>query len=228
VIAKAGTLSVDSACLAMIAHADAAIRYWGARGLQGIVPSVISAGPARAIAAVQAALAKETSGVVAAELVHALAALNDYPALLDGLDKYANLFATAVPDVNMLSAATEGLNKLNAQTASKPAADKVRAARVSMRLASFTAQQNSAAAKAAEQGLPSDFVTAVNRLLEAATRVANAAGGASPAPALRPPTGRDADELLFNTGSTFGTPTNDGAVQGKITGVGRPTAIKAP
>jgi hypothetical protein len=228
VIARTDHLNVDAACIAMVANKDAAVRYWGARGLTDIASSVIAVSPRNAVNALRAALAKpENSGVVAAELVNALNEYNDYAATLEGLDHFSKLFEKSVPDVNMLSAATKALVKIGTQTASKPAAEKELAATVSARLASFTAQQYNAAAKAAADvgGLPTDYTNHVNRLLDAATKVA-AAGAGVP---LKTPTGATPDELQMNMGSIFGSPAgNKGTLQNTMAKVPVPGPISVP
>jgi hypothetical protein len=223
------TLSTDRTLIEMLKSKDAAVRYWGARGLSDISDRMVQIGGHAVQAVVDAlgAQAKvETSGVVQQELIKALIQYGTFVPLLDALNAISNQMETAIPDVPTLQTAALGLEFVGKSMGTALAPDKVKAAAVACRAASFAAQQlqkNEDSSKAIGATVAPEYVAAVQKVVEAATKVAGGASGKSyPAPG-----GTDTPEFLKNVLDLFGAPGNHkGKLQTDIPSVPVPPAVK--
>jgi hypothetical protein len=226
-----GTLSTDRYLVQMLPNDDAAVRYWAARGLTDISGPLVKTGNLavqRAVGALSAQAKIEKSGVVEQEIVKALIQYGAFAPLLDALNAISNQMETSVPDAAMLQTAALGLDFVNRSMGSALAVDKIRAAGVAARLASFAAQQlknNEAGMQTMDPKatVPAPYVAAVQRLVDGAAKVAGAAAS-KPYPT---PTGASSDELLLNVNGLFGTPGGRaGTLQGDIKSVAVPPVAK--
>jgi len=200
-----GTLSTDSFLIQMLQNKDAAVRYWAARGLADISKGLVSSGAGKVIKALGDQAKIETSGVVAQELIKALIQYQAFGPLLDSLGALTNQMEAAIPDVATLQTATLGLDFVSRSMAGSLADDKSKAVTIAARTASFAAQQqvkNEEALKVIDGAatLPTEYSSAVRKVIDAAMRVYNGAASA-PKPA---PTGNSAGELLLNVNLLFG------------------------
>jgi hypothetical protein len=225
------TLSSERPLEDMLKNEDVAVRYWGARGLTDLSSALLKVGGMavqRALDALGSQAKVEKSGIVEQEIVKALIQYGAFAPLLDALGAISNQMETAIPDLAMLQTASLGMDSASKSVAGASAADKTKAATVAARLASLAAQQ----LKNNEQSLqsvdptariPGDYMTAVQRVMEAATKVAGGAAGKTyPTPA-----GKTADELLLNVNALFGTPGGrGGTLQADMKDVPVPPAVK--
>jgi hypothetical protein len=200
------TLSTDSFLIPMLQNADPAVRYWAAKGLADISPGLVSAGlQAKAQAALGDQSKVETSGVVSQQIIQALIQYKAFGPLLDALNAVTTQMEMTIPDVATLQTAAQGLNFVSGLMAAASPADKIKAATVAARLASFAAQQqknNETAIKVIDPTatLPPDYVSAVKTSVDASVKVINGAA-VKPFPV---PTGATAVELLLNVNGLVG------------------------
>jgi hypothetical protein len=225
------TLSTDTTLVQMLSSDDAAVRYWGARGLVDISGNLAKIG-GTAVRNVVKALGDrakvESSGIVQQEIVRALIQYSGFAPLLDALNATGDQMEAGIPDAALLETAALGLDFVGKSMGGAAAADKVKAATVAARAASYAAQQlkkNEEAVKTidASATVPADYVAAVQRVVDGATKVAGAAAGKT----YSVPTGTSSYELLMNVNGVFGTPGDRaGKLQGDLTGVPVPSKVK--
>jgi hypothetical protein len=226
------TLSTDQPLLLLVKNDDAAVRYWGARGLTEISSRLMASGvgpTTNMIVAGLGARAKvETSGIVQQEIVKALIQYKAFAPLLDALDAISSQMETGMPDTALLETAALGLDFVNKSMGGALAAEKVKGATNAARLASFAAQQ----LKKNEEGVKTidpaakvapDFAAAVRKVVDTAAKAAGGATGTTyPAP-----TGDTPAELLMNVNNLFGTPGGRaGKLQTDVKNVPVPPAVK--
>lgn len=220
------TIATDKTLMGMLKNPDPSVRYWGARGLAQIAPDLKVVGDQPAIAALKAAGAVETSGVVIEEIIKALIIYDDFPALTVVLDAVSSHLSKGIPDTRMLVAAANGLDAISGKVASATSADKAHVAEIAVKLASFTSQQlaaNKAAHDAIGTTVPKDYLDASNALIEAAAKVAGNAAGKTYS--WKKTT--DTDEFQLDVNTLFGTPPNKPVqIQTDLPGVKPPPAIK--
>lgn len=232
-MAQLGTLSSDRPLMDLLKNPDQAVRYWAARGLVDISGSLIAAGgDARVRVALADAAKVEKSGVVHVELIKALVAYDNggkaFAPLLDALEAISDQMATSIPEVATLQTATLGLDAITKYVATAADADKVRAAKVAARIASFAAQQqkkNEAVLATGGLTLPADYIKATQNVVNSATKVGSAASGTT---LTTPPTRPGTDELLMHVNVTFGTGTTAGDLQKAMKTVPIPPTISGP
>ncbi len=226
------TLSTEMPLELLLKNNDAAVRYWGARGLADLSGDLMKVGGRpvqRVVDALDVQAKVEKSGIVEQEIVKALIQYGAFAPLLDALGAISNQMEAANPDMDMLQTASLGLDMVSKSMATAGAMDKTKAATVASRLASFAAQQlknNEQSLQSADSAakVPADYLTAVQRVVEAATKVAAGASAKSYAV----PTGASTDELLLNVNGLFGTPGGRGGkLQGDMTAVPVPPAVKS-
>ncbi len=224
------TLSTDRALMLMVQSKDAAVRYWGAKGLGDMSVKLMSVGKAPAVAALRNAGKTETSGVVVQEIITALDRYGDLPAMVDVLTAISGTMQTANPDLSLLQSVAQGLDSVAKGVPAAPG-DKTSAANAAARLASFAAQQlmnNDRAIKAIDKTatVPPENLAAVKKVVDAAVKVINAAAGKN---YFAPPP-QDPGELLMNVNTIFGTPppgSKAGLLQADLKAVTVPPAVKA-
>ena len=226
------TLSTDQPLLSLIKSDDAAVRYWGAKGLTDISARLMSGGVGPTTNLIVTGLGTrakvETSGLVQQEIVKALIQYKAFAPLLDALDAISNQMEAGVPDTALLETAALGLDSVSRSMLSAAAADKVKGATDAARLASFAAQQqkkNEEAVKAIDPAanVAADYAAAAQKVVEAATKVAGGATGTT----YPTPTGTSPDELLLNVNNLFGTPGGRaGKLQTDVTSVPVPPKVK--
>jgi hypothetical protein len=216
------TLSSDAALQAMLTNSDAAVRYWAVCGLTSLASQEKRAGASATISALQKAAKAEPSSIVAQELIKAFKEYEDPAGTVEALNVLATKMNTTIPDIATLQAATAGL-----QYVATKIPDKVKAATAAANLASSAAQQAVAYEKSqADQGatLPPGYLSAVQKLVDAATQAANAAAGGG----ISTPVGTIPAEILLNVNGTFGTPGGKaGTLQGKLAPVPVPAMLNA-
>jgi hypothetical protein len=231
-IQELNTFSTDGALIQMLQSSDPALRYWGARGLgdKDIVRRELSVGPTRVITALCNAGKVETSGVVVQEIISALSKYQDVTKLVDVLEAVSNQMSKSSPDVPMLQSVAVGLEAVAAGVAGADAKDKVKAATVAARLASFAAQQEVMADKLIKSvdksaTLPAELIGAVEQVVKSATRAMGAAAGKQyPAPQ-----GSKPEEVMLNVNMLVGTPGgNAGNLQKDLQNVPVPPVVAAP
>jgi len=221
------TLSSDSALIAMLKNTDPSVRYWGARGLGDIAEKLKAIGPLRAITALRDCAKAEKSGVVAQEIIKALAVFGDLPALLVALESVSVQMKAAIPDSGMLQAAALGLNTIEAGISKADAADKLTAATLAAKLASFAAQQQfnyHLQQTAVASSVPPEYMKAVQDVVDAAVKVMGSAAGKSYAHV----SGDAPPEVLLNLNTLVGAPGASGIIQKDMAGVPAMQAVKKP
>jgi hypothetical protein len=169
------TLSADAVLMDMLKNPDASVRYWGAKGLAGIVQSMKLVGAQAVVKALDNAAKGEKSGVVLQEIVKALALYEDLGGILDALDAVGTLMKGSISDKGIIDAATVALHAVDKSIKTAAPAAKVAALVASLaaqqQLLSFNAQQ------AIGQALDKAYTSSVTSLLEAALKVLNDASG---------------------------------------------------
>jgi hypothetical protein len=224
------TLSSEQPLILVLPSEDPAVRYWAARGLSDLAPDLMRVGGPpvdRVVKALGDRAKIEKSGIVEQEIVKALIQYGAFVPLLNALTAISNQMETAIPDLTLLQ--TASLDSVNKSIAGALAADKIKAATVAARLASFAAQQLKNNEKAIQSidptaKVPAEYVAAVQRVVEAATKVVGGAAGKT----YPVPTGASVDELLLNVNGLFGTPGGrGGTLQADIPSVPVPPAVKA-
>jgi hypothetical protein len=222
-----GTLSTDRYLEQMVDDADPSVRYWAARGLYDISSQINMTGGLtlqRAVTALSNRGKVETSGIVETEIIKDLIVFQAAGPLLDSLEAVTGQMEAAVPDVAMLQTIAVGLDFINKSMAS---ADKAKAANVAARAASFAVQQevcNEKVIKANDPAakVPSEYIGAVQRVVESAVKVANSAAGKTYSLKTA-----SFDELQLSTFDTFGTPGGRaGTLQGDLKTVKVPPKVK--
>ena len=233
-IAQAKALSADAALeTLMVPNSNAAIRYWGAKGLENILPELMKVGGAavtRALNALNNTIAHETSGVVKQEIIRALGAAGDVPALQTAADALASQLQSGPADHETIDAAATAMIQLDALIKKGATIDKAKVANSAAMIASFSAQQLQAMqARQNASGAPGDIPTAYSDSVRAAVIAAvNVLNGAAGKTAFTAP-GKEAgpDEIQFNVdGITGSSSSGAGSLQKIIPGVPVPPAIK--
>jgi hypothetical protein len=223
------TVSSEDTLIVMLTNKDPAVRYWGARGLgakelSDKIKQVGGSYVAKAVKGLQTQAGNEDSGPVAQEIVKALVVYADPAALLAALDAIGKKLQAGTPEVSLLQTAVVGLDALTTLVSSASAADKEKAAGVAAKLASFAAQQQAKYAESLKNGgetLPQDYADATQGVVEAAVRVANAAGGGG----LKVGKAASPAQLLVDVNNTFGMEGKPGELQRKMPQVGIPPAV---
>jgi hypothetical protein len=222
-----GTLSTDKYLEQMIDNTDPAVRYWAARGLYDISSLINMTGGLtlqRAVNALSNRGKVETSGIVETEIIKDLIQFQAASPLLDALEAVTGQMETTIPDVAMLQTVAVGLDFINKSMAS---IDKAKAANVAARAASFAIQQEVCSEKVIKANepdakVPTEYIGAVQRVVESAVKIANSAAGKTYA--LKTST---FDELQLTTRDIFGTPDGRaGALQGDLKTVKVPPKVK--
>lgn len=174
-------IAVDPQMCRALAHPNPAVRYWAAKALAAMVPELLQAPnlkPAakKSIEALGAALAKENSSPVRAQMLRGLAVAGEIKPVVDSLSKSAEAFRTGTPDITDLDAATVALGALADAAAEglrskhlKPQ-DEAAALTAAANVASFAAQQ------AFNRKFEGAQVSAVAEVVNAAFRVVNVFG----------------------------------------------------
>lgn len=221
------TLSTDKYLEQMIANDDPSVRYWAARGLYDISSQINSTGGLTLQRAVNALAGRgkvETSGIVETEIIKDLKEFQAAGPLLDALESVTGQMEAAIPDVAMLQTVAVGLDFISKSMANLP---KDKAANVAARAASFAVQQevcNEKVIKASDPSgsIPREYVAAVQRIVDAAVKVANSAAGKTYSIKTS-----SFDEMQLSANDTFGTPGGRaGALQGDIKTVQVPPKVK--
>ncbi|MGN6367584.1 MAG: hypothetical protein ACTHN5_04920 [Phycisphaerae bacterium] len=231
-ISEARALSADAALEnIMISNPNPAIRYWGAKGLEGILPELMKVGGAavtRALTALNNTIAHETSGVVKQEIIRALGAAGDVGALQTAADALADQLQSGPADHETIGAAGTAMSQLDPLIKKGATVDKTKLATSAARIASFAAQQLQAMeARQGESGgdVPTNYSDSVRDAVTSAIAVLNDLAGSK---AFTAP-GKDADsnEIQFNVNAITGSASSGpGSLQKVIPGVPVPPAIK--
>jgi hypothetical protein len=241
-IASAKALSADGAFeKIMMPSPNAALRYWGAKGLEGIMGELINVGPDskdRALKALNKAIAHETSGVVKQQIILALGAAGDVGALQTAADVLASQLQDSSPDHETIDAAGTALAQLDALLKKGATVDKAKVAKSAAWIASFSAQQlrglagrgtDNAAADAAPE-VPEAYTQSIYNTVSSAIAVLNDLAGQGAFATVHPPVPGDvreySNELQFAVDGIAGSPTTDGALQKLIPGVPVPPPVK--
>jgi hypothetical protein len=226
------TIATDRFLVQMLGNDDVAVRYWAARGLSNISKPLVQAGGLtleRVVNALAAQAKVEKSGIVEQEIVKTLIQYGKFVPLLEALNAIGSQMEKSVPDAAVLQTVSLGLDSVSKTIDDAVADDKVKAATVAARLASFATQQlmsneKSIQAVDPQAKVPADYFAAVQRVVEGATKVA---GGAIRA-AYAVPKGRSAEELMMNVNGLFGTPGGkNGKLQADMPRVPVPPMIQA-
>ncbi len=227
-IANLGTLDSDHPLEEMLKNSDAAVRYYGAKGLgmPALAASEKSAAaptggvPVDVIKKLADAAKKETSNVVQEEIIKTLIVYEGAGALVDAVDTISAQMQSTPPEAGTLQMAAQALNVVTSKIGSLTAAEKAKIPVVAVNSASYAVQQYRVAEKMAKEeskDVPQELTAATLKLVDAAAKAAGAALGK----AIKIDVSSvDSAELDLNL--AFGTP--DGA--GKIPGVPAPKAIK--
>ena len=233
-IAQAKALSADAALEnIMIPNSNAAIRYWGAKGLENILPELMKVGGdavKRALTALNTTIAHETSGVVKQEIIRALGAAGDGAALETAADALASQLQAGPADHETIDAAATAMSQLDALMKKGATIDKAKVANSAAMIASYSAQQLPAMQKRLQESggpgdIPPAYSDSVRAAVTAAINVLNDAAGKN---AFTPP-GKDSgpDEIQFNVDSITGSASaGAGSLQKIFPNVPVPSAIK--
>ena len=234
-IAQAHALSADGALeTIMIPNSNSAIRYWGAKGLENILPELMKVGGdavKRALTALNTTIATEKSGVVKQEIIRALGAAGDVAALQTAANALAAQLAAGPADHETIDAAGTAMSQLDALLKKGATVDKTNVARSAAMIASYSAQQLQAMkTRATDAGdpaenIPTAYSDSVRNAVTAAISVLNDAAGKN---AFTIP-GKDAgpDEIQFNVDSITGSASaGKGSLQKIIPDVPIPAPIK--
>jgi hypothetical protein len=232
-VAQAKALSADAALeKLMVPNPNAAIRYWGAKGLEYILPDLMKVGGAavtRALTALNTTIAHETSGVVKQEIIRALGAAGDVPALQTAADALASQLQGGPADHETIDAAATAMTQLDGLIKKGAAIDKAKVANSAAMIASFSAQQlqnlQTHQKDSGTPDIPTAYSDSVRSAVAAAISVLNDVAGKN---AFTAP-GKDAgpDEIQFNVdGITGSASSGAGSLQKVVPGVPVPPAIK--
>ena len=235
-IAELHTLSTDSALEGMLKNANPAVRYWGAKGLAGIVPELQNVGGAaitNAVGALVAALKTEKSGIVgSADHGKPLGKTNDVKTVQQGVDILASQIAAKSMDTETLDAAAIGLAQLDAairvSANGMGKADVSSAAKSVAWTASFVAQQQVALSEklsADQSDLPDGYAASTENVVTMAIRALNDMSGRG---TFKAPSGDESpDALQLMVDGLTGTPTTgQGELQKVMPDVPVPPVIK--
>jgi hypothetical protein len=228
-IAQTKTLSADAALESMLKHSNPAIRYWGAKGLTDIMDEIakIPSSKTRAINTLTDALSKETSGVVKQQIIRALIAADDAPAVITATQILADQLQKGISDHETLDAAAAALNQIDTLIKGGTTVDVPSTAQAAAFTASFAAQQLVALKAQLPEGVtdvPEDMRSSTANVANKAINVLNDLAGKSPFT----PVARTAspEEIQFATDSITGSSSAPGDLQKMIPGVPIPPAIK--
>ncbi|HUO09969.1 MAG TPA: hypothetical protein VM008_16815 [Phycisphaerae bacterium] len=240
-IASAKALSADGAFEnIMLPSTNAAVRYWGARGLEGILADLIKVGTAaknRALEALNKAIAKENSGVVKQQIIRALGAAGDVEALQTAADALAMQLQNPSPDHETIDAAGTALSQLDALLKKGATVDKAKVAKSAAWIAAFSAQQLRAVAGRgadntspdAAPEVPEAYTQSIYSTVSSAIAVLNDLAGKGAFPTVHAPVGdvrEYSNELQFAVDGIAGSATAAGTLQKLIPGVPVPPAIR--
>jgi hypothetical protein len=234
-ITEMQTLSTDSTLEGMLKNSSPAVRYWGAKGLGGIIPDLEKVGGAaisNAVNGLLTALKTEKSGIVKAQMVEALAKTSDVRTVVQGLDILSSQLAGGTADSDTLDATAAGLSQLDAaiRAAGTGVAkgDAAAAAKSAAWTASFAAQQQVALSEklsADQSDLPDGYSTSTTNVVGAAVKVLNDLAGRGTFKAPAGDESPDALQLMVD-GLTGTSGTGQGELQKAMPDVPVPPAIK--
>jgi hypothetical protein len=234
-IAELHTLSMDSSLEGMLKNTSPAVRYWGAKGLGGIMPDLQNVGGAtinNAVNALLAALKTEKSGIVKARIMEALGKTNDVKTVQQGVDILAAQISAKTTDAETLDAAATGLAQfdaaIRASASGMSKADASAAAKSVAWTASFVAQQQVALNEklsADQSDLPEGYAASTANVVNTAVKVLNDLAGRG---TFKAPAGDESpDALQLLVDGITGTPsTGQGELQKVMPDVPVPPVIK--
>jgi hypothetical protein len=224
-IAGLDTLSADFGLMKMIDSTnsdpalkidDPSVRYYGAKGLAQIAPTLLKA-PAsvpRVVTALKNAAKAEKSPIVQQELFKALVAYEAGDALVEATDAIVAQMQTTAPDVGTVQNLARAFSVMHSKPSSISSESKAKLPATAVNAASYALQHLKAQLKAGDEGkqVPPELTAATLKLIVDATTAAG-----------KPIQAGIIEEAELNMNGTFGTP--GGAA--KTPGIPAPGVIKA-
>ncbi|MCL2648418.1 MAG: hypothetical protein FWD61_15655 [Phycisphaerales bacterium] len=238
-ISQLQAVGADKCLNAMLSSPNAAIRYWGAKGLIDIASSIKKVGGGKAMtAALHSALSKEPSHLVKKQILGAIVALDDVESMIGALQSIATQMQSTFPDQDNLQVIITALSgsgadaKYSLASLAKQAlspSQKAQVAQAVANIASFAVQQEQA--KAVDDR-PPNYHGCVTRLFNASADFVNTLTGKTVAILIKKDDldKGDLDATAMLVDMAFGSPGRDksGKLQEMVPGVKAPPAITPP
>jgi hypothetical protein len=235
-IAEMHTLSTDKSLEGMLKNAAPEVRYWGAKGLGGIMPDLGKVGGQSlrdAVNGLLTALKTEKSGIIKTQMIEALGKTNDLRTVLQGVDVLTAQIAAGTTDTATLDAAAAALTQLDTAIRAAGAGgmskgDTSAAAKSVAWMASDAAQQQvalSEKASAEQSEMPEGYASSTANVVSTAVKALNDLAGRG---TFKGPAGDESpDALQLMVDGLTGTPgTGQGELQKTMPDVPVPPAIK--
>ena len=230
-VVELNALNTDGFLIRALTNANPAVRYWAAKGLGQIMDRLRrAAASGAAVKALQGQLKVETSGIVKAQILNAIALSGDFKEVLAAAKRLEADMKAKAPDAGTIDAARTAVDALDffiedadSKGTPLPKADCLDAATVTTHLASYAAQGNHNLND--KKVLPPGNQDAARYLAESGVKLLNAVGKTKISlPAAKSTDGPD--ELLLEVNSVMGSKSiGDGEIQKTLPEVTIPETI---